>query len=341
MAIPRGRYLPRRVSQWREEALAHSNTAAMTPRAWRAWQTYVHAIANAIDAGTMTTKFSWSSLAAAVREIDPKVGTSRARVAHYLALLRKAQLLAVVASGRSARYAPKTDNSNERAIYVLCADRWLEAVDTNKTPPLEEAHVPPRTHTRAQHSPTNVVPLRGQNLLAAQARPDSLPAPRRQPLWPSGRTPKRKDEALLAARELQRKLPVLRRISTKHVRSVLRPFFLAGWTPSDIAHAIDHRPSGQIWPHDGATGVGNVGAWLTYRLGAWQDAYGTVAASRSQQAADRQRHQAARARARRETETAQRRQAAPANSPGRLLARAVLEALRTGRPVPTQLPTQP
>ncbi len=145
---------------------------------------------------------------------------------------------------------------------------------------------------------------------------------------------------LTAAGELQRRLPVLRKITTKHVRSLTRVFFLAGWTPSDIAHAIDHRPTGQRWPHDGASGVENPGAWAAYRLGAWQDTHGTVGASRSQQVTDDQRQQAARARARRDSEAALRRRAAPASSPGRLYARAVAEALRTGRPMPAELGPQ-
>src|SRR5699024_7337442 len=75
---------------------------------------------------------------------------------------------------------------------------------------------------------------------------------------------------LAAAGELQNRLPVLRLITTKHVRAITREFFLAGWTVRDIIEAIDHRPDGTRWPHSGATGVGNVGAWLTHRLSAWR-----------------------------------------------------------------------
>ena len=107
-------------------------TAAMGPRAWQGWQAYVQATVNGIDAGSMTTKFSWSSLPAAVAE----VGTSRARVAHYLAMLREAQLLAVVASGRSARYSPKTDNSNERTS--LHAQKGYQHHGKNRCGPVDE-----------------------------------------------------------------------------------------------------------------------------------------------------------------------------------------------------------
>lgn len=337
-AVPKGRTLPRRVSQWRDEALAHPATSTMTARSWRSYRAFVLAIANAIDPRTMTTKFSWASLGAAVIEFDARAAHSRAGVARYLKLLHELQLLGTVATGRTAQWAPKGEgNTNERAVYVLSVARPLEAVEGFETPPLEEACVAPRTHARGDLAQAEAAPLRGTASQAAQARPDLLPAQRQQPLWPGGVTPKRKDEMLAAAQELQQRTPALRQISDRHIRSILRPFFLAGWTLNDVAHAIDQGPDGSKWPHDGANGVGNLGAWFKNRLAAWLDRHGTVRRSRSQRVRAEQLELAARARARREAEAAARRGKARELSKARLLARAVAEAIETGGPLPAEL----
>ena len=340
MALPDGHTIPRRVSDWIDQALAHPGTATMTARSWRTYRAVVLAVANAIDPKSKTTTFSWASLAAAVLEIDPGAASSRATIARYLRRLRDWKLLGVVASGRTATYAPKGNGGiNERAVYVLSVIRPLQAVDSNETPPLKEADVLPRTHAREDLAQPQTEPLRGPTVGAAHARPSPLPAQRQLPAWPRAVTPKRKDDMLAAAGTLRHLIPVLRRISPEHVRSIARPYFLAGWTVADVHHAIDHRPSGTRWPHDGATGVDNVGAWLSYRLAAWRDAHGTVRRSNSQRIAAEQCHNAALARARREAEAATRAAAAGPMSPGRQLARAVAEAIRTGKPVPT-LPEQ-
>ena len=340
MAVPEGQTIPRRVSDWIDQALSHPGTATMTERSWRTHRAFVLAIANAIDPKSKTTTFSWASLAEAVLEIDPGAASSRATVDRYLRRLREWKLLGIVASGRTATYAPKGSGGiNERAVYVLAVTRTLQPVDSIETPPLEEADVAPRTHAREDLAQPHAEPLRGPATWAAHARPSPLPAHRQFPAWPRTVTPKRKDDMLAAAAALCRLVPVLRRITPRHVRSILRPYFLAGWTIADVQHALDHRPSGTRWPHDGATGVDNVGAWLAYRLAAWRDAHGTVRRSNSQRIAAEQRHNAALARARREAEAATRAAAAGPMSPGRQLARAVAEAIRTGKPVPT-LPEQ-
>lgn len=345
-AIPQGRTRARRVSAWRDEALSHPRTATMTARSWRSWRAVVHAISNAIDPATMTTTFSWTSLAHAIDQADPQAATSRRSVARYLRMLHEAQLLGTVASGRCGRWAPK-DNAgeNDRAVYVLLITPHLavvsEPVDRFGTPPLEQVGEHPRTHARealalGEH-PTE--PLRGPQTPAAQARPSPLPAHRQPPAWPAGLTPSSKDSMLAASRALRHQLPPLRRISDRHVRSILRPFFLAGWTPADVVTAVDHFPVSDgwtPWPHDGAHGVTNVGAWFKHRLAAWRDATGTVRPSPSQRSRRRQAEAAARARARREQEARTRRGAIPRPTGHTDLAiRAIREALRTGQPVPS------
>ncbi|WP_154793294.1 hypothetical protein [Occultella kanbiaonis] len=139
-------------------------------------------------------------------------------------------------------------------------------------------------------------------------------------------TARRRDEAMVAAEHLRRRYPVLRRVTAKHVRSVIREFLLAGWTLSDLAHAIDQRPTGRQ-PHSGANGVGNVGAWLTSRLAWWRDDNGTVVVSPSQRVAAERVELRARARARAEAEAAAAAARVPATSNAEYLAaRAALRA---------------
>lgn len=107
---------------------------------------------------------------------------------------------------------------------------------------------------------------------------------------------------LLAAREVQRRSFTLRRITDRHVRSLLREFFLAGWTVADVLLALDRKPAGR-WRHDGAAAVDNVGAWVAYRLRAWRTTEGTVRRSPSTRAAAAHAENRARALARRETES--------------------------------------
>lgn len=341
MALPEGCTIPRRVSEWIDEALAHPGTATMTARSWRTYRAFVHAIANAIDPQTKTTTFSWSSLADAVAQADPQAGHSRASVDRYLRQLREWQLLGIVATGRTAQYAPKGNGGiNERAVYVLAVTRRLRSVEGFETPPLGEACVAPRTRAGEDlaQAQAEAEPLRGRPHEAAQARQQHLPAHRQQPMWSRTVTPKRKDEMLAAAATLCHLIPAIgARLSPRHVRSILRPYFLAGWTLSDVQHAIDRRPNGDKWPHDGADGVSNMGAWLTNRLAAWLDTHGTVRRSQSQRVRAEQLELAARARARREAEAAARRGRARGLTPGRLLARAVREAIQTGAAMPEEV----
>lgn len=210
------------------------------------------------------------------------------------------------------------DPSNEVPIYVLCVPLTPEENDARKTEevahraqvsagsasPVDEMGTPPpwvsssppvRARDAAGHD--LAVPLRGpHHSRAAQARRDD-PVLRRRPggWWETSVTPGGQDAALKASHELRVRLPILQRISSKHVRSVLRPFFDAGWTVGDVLIAIDVRPGNGRWSHDGAHGVGNVGAWLAYRLQPWTNE-GAPRRSPSQRLAQRRSEDQARRR---------------------------------------------
>jgi hypothetical protein len=106
------------------------------------------------------------------------------------------------------------------------------------------------------------------------------------PEWPLGQTPQRRGERLTACETLQRRHMVLRRLSARRLRSILRPWFGGlwardgqRWTPADVLHALDHRPDGTR--HEFAGQVRDPGAWLAHRLGFWLDGEGHALPSHS------------------------------------------------------------
>ncbi|MDT0308067.1 hypothetical protein RM780_13995 [Streptomyces sp. DSM 44917] len=84
---------------------------------------------------------------------------------------------------------------------------------------------------------------------------------------------------LLAAR-LRADSATLRKIAPGRLTKIIAPFAAAGWSPSDVMHALDHRPDGtaHIHPHTVRCPPG----WAAWRLGHWRTD-GAVVTSRSQQ----------------------------------------------------------
>lgn len=94
---------------------------------------------------------------------------------------------------------------------------------------------------------------------------------------------RRRETERLAAAECQFRHFPLRDISTAHIAYLIRPFLRAGWTVNDILHALDNRPTTNArYHHDGATGVGNLGAWIKHRLRPWMRPDGSFYRSPSQ-----------------------------------------------------------
>ena len=154
-----------------------------------------------------------------------------------------------------------------------------------------------------------------------------------------GAVPETRTEALDAARAMQDRFPVLRRLSAEHLRHLYRPFWLAGWLPRDLLHAIDHDPRGR--QHGYVAEVRSPAGWVRSRLAGWLGRNGTPLPSRSQQLADDRRRVVAAQTARRAQEAAARAQAADypaaAAKAREMLTRALREASLT-RPRPASLP---
>ncbi len=81
-----------------------------------------------------------------------------------------------------------------------------------------------------------------------------------------------RSERLALARRLQAELPVLRRLSDRRLRHLLRPWLVAGWTAADVLYALDHDPGGatRTW----TTRVHSPGGWVHSRMAPWQDPSG-------------------------------------------------------------------
>jgi hypothetical protein len=89
---------------------------------------------------------------------------------------------------------------------------------------------------------------------------------------------------LAAAELLRRRNPVLRRLTARHLRSLLKPYWAAGWTPADVLHVMDHLPDGRLHPHTHP--VRHVAGWLRYRLAIWHAPDGGLYPTPSRLAAD-------------------------------------------------------
>ena len=227
----------------------------------------------------LTTRPTWAVLAT-------QAGCHVSTVNRCIRLLKRAGLVGVVATGRSRGCAPATLGRAEAAVYVLCVPTspTLSAVPTT---PVDEDDPPSLDVLSFKEHPPHT---RGSERKKAGTRTECQTKTSPMHRWrPTSNTPRRPDERQAAAQALQDRFPVLRRVSTAHVASRIRDFILAGWSVADVGFAIDRRPDGTTWPHDGAHGVGNVGAWLRYRLAAWRDETGKVTLSTAQR--DQARHE--------------------------------------------------
>jgi hypothetical protein len=100
---------------------------------------------------------------------------------------------------------------------------------------------------------------------------------------------------LAAACELRHAHPVLARLSPKALRSLARPYFAAGWTTSDVTHALAYRPSAtSALPAMPLSRIYAPAGWARSRLAAWRDEAGGVLPGSQQRqvalAAARARH---------------------------------------------------
>lgn len=317
------------------------------------------------DHNTMTVRITWDTIATKAR-------VSRATVGNALKFLRTHGLLGIVASGRSATYAAKAGQpaTNEAPVYVITrpVGLGLRPQDAPDTTPKPATHAKGATgtcgnnleplpvgglttyevssYTRTREKNTQNEPLRGTENHGHGCAVRTHPRDNRQvTLWPANRRISSRSQGLSAAAEILRLMPDLARFSKKNVLNMVKPFFDAGWTISDIHHALDWRTSpglhgketwGALPQHDRETQsyidyCRILRAAILYRLGQWMTPTGEIMTSRSQRAAaaSTQARAAARAAAdRRNRHAAQRPAHQSAAATGAAMVRAALAAAR-------------
>jgi len=236
------------------------------------------------DPSTQQTATSSTAAPIDAPDADEPAADEPAALARLLCMVGWLPAAPPLAELAADPHAPAVaDLTDPHAPAVLSTVKARAVEGTYKNPPF----TPPRSRgTEDQEA--------GQDF---DHQTKTAPAVRKQ--RPS-REPRRLDECRVASQALQARVPVLGRASTAHVSTRIREFVLAGWSVADVVAAMDTRPDGTRWPHDGAHGVGNVGGWLAYRLAAWRDEAGTVTLSVGQRAQGRVDAAAGRAAARHE-----------------------------------------
>lgn len=90
-----------------------------------------------------------------------------------------------------------------------------------------------------------------------------------------------RERALVVAERVRAASLDLRRLSAQHVRHLIMPLVLAGWSAADVSYALDHHPDGSCWPYAGS--AKHPAGWARHRLAVWLDAdTGVPLPSRSQ-----------------------------------------------------------
>lgn len=265
------------------------------------------------------------------------IGRRKSTVTAAIGWLLRHGVLGRVARGRSARFAtpgPDGKRINEAAVYVLCQTshlglaKLLERGGQAGGLGLETALERGWQSVTGGAGEKNWHPSSLEDSTRCSWRVTTHARERRaEELWPENRPVRTSRQALAAARTLKHRVLALRSLSDRDVRSLIRVFLAAGWTPGDLVHALEHTP--QELHRMPSLGAGVDGArvrgHVRWRLGHWVDPQTGVMTSASQQA--QRRAEAARQAlaASRAADARARAAAAPADAPARVSA---LESLR-------------
>lgn len=187
--------------------------------------------------------------------VQAATGLDRSTVKRHVRWLREHGWLGTVRQGSTpaTRRGARAGDGNEAAVYCLTLPRQ------------------PRPHCPGQHRKETAPPTsRRRKTLLLENNPGAREragtphhAETRPPAWRDG---------------------TLGRIPLPALLAIARPYTAAGWTPADLAHAVDHQPDGTSHWH--TRRVRNPGGWARHRLSLWTAPDGTPARSRAQQLAE-------------------------------------------------------
>lgn len=331
-AVPEGMRRARSQGDFKRAVKEHPDALALRSHGYTNLMRVVEQLADWAD---------WTSLCTRPTEqrIADDTGLGKSTVERWVRWLRERAFLGVVEEGSTNATRPGNRGGldddgygNRAAVWVLCTPapdlddtvlpqvsdlRKVESEDPSGSSRREEPERP--THTRERRST-----LGDHSRISTTTRPAATPGTKRF--------------ALQQAQRLREESSVLRRMSSWYVRHLARVFLVAGWTVSDVLHALDHLPDGTAWTYTWKSmdELRHIPGWVRHRLNAWLGEDGQVLASRSQQmasAAERQRAEQEQF-ARQREEARARRAGGPGLAPAPKLSRA--EAL-----APPPEPTAP
>ncbi|UBU19199.1 hypothetical protein [Nonomuraea gerenzanensis] len=254
----------------------------------------------------------WTSIPTRAR-IVAKTGLSADTVKTWVRWLREHGFLATVTEGSTPRFRPGTRCGLVDDGAGRLGAEW--ALTIPLAPTLEGFRELPG----CDHTPDDQVVSRGSQPISGDQNPPPAGSlsDEREPAtdspvvrtregrttgnegaagtawtWPLSATPETKIDMLKAAQALRTRSAILRKVSAKHLRSLLREPFGEKWTPNDVLHALDHRPDGTPWTFTEPPRW--LPGWIRHRLAAWRTADGSLQPSLSQQRAARRQAATAR-----------------------------------------------
>jgi hypothetical protein len=308
-AIPAGSRRARDQRGWLRAVLADPVIAGLRADRRRTVLELARVLARHASWKTMT---AWRPRARVCAEIGSSRDPSRPlSVTAYRAarrVLEERGLLGLVAQGWTSalRASVLDDRTATSAVFVLAIPRRKERLPSADGGPRKN-----RALTGSRSEPDKAPRARETK---PEVKGEAARAPRGQSVLPPagaallGAVPQNRGEALGAARAMQERARLLRRISGEHLRHLARPFFAADWSGRDVLHALDHGPGGR--QHGYSAGVRSPAGWIRARLAEWLSPDGSPLPSRSQQLAGARRQVLAEQAARRARDDAARAQAA-------------------------------
>ncbi|MFC7387179.1 hypothetical protein [Sphaerisporangium rhizosphaerae] len=262
-ALPEGARRAASQGVWVHAVQSHPDVATLRADAHRNLMAVVWTLARHADWTTLTTRPTWAVLM-------ERTGLGRSTVAAWLAWLRRAGLLGTVTPGTTVRYRRGTacgllddGRGNEAAEYVLAVPAVTSRADACPAQsPVEETRTP-SCPPQGDKSPA----LRGRAREATKINDTD-------PDWPLSATPATKRDMIQACRTARRADLTLRRVSDRHLRSLLRAVFACGATLGDAIHMINHLPDGKPWTLAGTPRY--LPGWIRHRLSVWLDEHGRL-----------------------------------------------------------------
>ncbi|MFI6485270.1 hypothetical protein ACIBH1_45680 [Nonomuraea sp. NPDC050663] len=240
-------------------------------------------------AGKIADWADWTTLCSRPTEerLADQLGLSLSTVKRRVRWLREHGHLGTVEKGSKL--------AKRAALWVLCVPDSEGATDPGVDPGSSPELTPAQGADQGADQggctsdPPSGFPFGGGASNPTRTREDR---PRRRdperisPTWGLHVTPRTKRDMLAAAQRLRTESSTLARLSAWYLRWLLKAFFVAGWTPADVLHALDVKGDDSRWTYTWSTAsqLRHLPGWMRFRLSAWLER-GIPLPSKSQQAA--------------------------------------------------------